>query len=122
MTLAVGDYVWRNRRYLYPPNWRAGAKALYRRFSRSGIFFAEDELGMCSLHPAKKIDRIVSLVKPRSVLDVGCGTGQALQDFKARGLDARGVEGSKLAIQRSSCHELIQLHDLRKPLQLDRNF
>ena len=122
MSWAAGEYVWRNRRYLYPPNWRAGAKALYRRFSGSGIFFTEDELGMCSLHPAKKIDCIVNLVKPSSVLDVGCGTGKALQDFEARGLDARGVEGSKLAIQHSPCRELIQQHDLRKPLRLARNF
>jgi SAM-dependent methyltransferase len=117
-----GHYIWRNRKYIYPSNWRAGAKALYRRWSGSGILFSDEDLGMSSMHPAKKINCILELVKPRSVLDVGCGTGQARMDFSQRGLDALGVEGSRRAITRAPCSELIRQHDLRHPLHLHRCF
>jgi len=77
---------------------------------------------MSSMHPAKKISCILELVGPRSILDVGCGTGQALMDFSQRGLDALGVEGSRRAIARAPCPELIRRHDLRHPLHLQRCF
>ena len=30
---------------------------------------------MASLHPVRKVDKAIELIKPRSVLDIGCGTG-----------------------------------------------
>jgi SAM-dependent methyltransferase len=120
---SAAQYFWRNKRYLYPPNWHAGAKALYRRLSKSSIFLADDiELGLCSLDPVKKIACLIELAKPRSVLDIGCGTGEAVKDFRSHGIEALGVEGSLSAIQRSSCREFIRQHDLRRPLHLDRRF
>jgi len=74
------------------------------------------------MHPARKIDRILALANPGSVLDVGCGTGQSLMHFKGRGLDVLGVEASKIAISNSACPGLIRRHDLRKPLHLHRSF
>ena len=56
------------------------------------------------------------------MLDVGCGTGQALMDVPQRGLDALGIEGSRRAITRAPYPELIRQHDLRHPLHLHRCF
>jgi SAM-dependent methyltransferase len=117
------QYFWRNKRYFYPPNWQAGAKALYRRLSKSSIFLADDvDNGLCSLDPEKKIACLINLTKPKSVLDIGCGTGEAVKNFRSHGIEAFGVEGSGSAIQRSSCREFIHQHDLRKPLRLGRTF
>jgi SAM-dependent methyltransferase len=116
------DYVRRNARYALPHYWRRGAKAIYRRFSRNGILFAEDELGMASLHPSLKTARIVELVHPGSVVDVGCGTGATLQQFMEMGVEAIGVEASRAAIRASSMRTSIVRHDLRRPLDLKRRF
>jgi SAM-dependent methyltransferase len=116
------DYVNRNARYALPRNWRRGAKAIYRRFSKSGILFAEDELGMASLHPSRKAARIIELVHPRSVIDVGCGTGATLRQFRETGIDAMGIEASRAAIRASKDRTFIVRHDLRRPLDLKRRF
>jgi 2-polyprenyl-3-methyl-5-hydroxy-6-metoxy-1,4-benzoquinol methylase len=118
----VLDYVTRNARYALPRNWRRGAKALYRRLTKSGILFADEELGMASLHPSRKVDLIVELVHPRSVVDVGCGTGASLRQFSEMGIAAIGVEASRAAIRASGCQPLITRHDLRHPLDLERRF
>jgi SAM-dependent methyltransferase len=116
------SYARRNMRYAWPSNWRAGAKAAYRRLSKSGVLFSTDDLGMASLSPNQKIDRILSLVQPRSVLDVGCGTGRTLLEMKCRGIAVIGVEASSAAIRASGCPDLIIRHDLRRPLVLNRRF
>jgi len=95
------DYIARNSRYALPSNWRAGAKAIYRRLSKSGILFAADELGMASLHPSRKVARVIELVRPRSVADVGCGTGSTLRQFVEAGIAAVGGEASRAAIRAS---------------------
>ena len=69
-------YIKRNARYALPWKWGAGAKALFRKFTGSGILFTKADVGMASLLPVKKVDLAVSLVRPRTVLDVGCGTGR----------------------------------------------
>lgn len=83
---------------------------------------SESELGMCSLHPVRKVDRIVELVNPKSVLDVGCGTGKTTVYLNQRGLDTVGVEASSVAIQNSDRPDLIHQHDLRVALDLKRSF
>jgi len=116
------DYIARNSRYALPNNWRAGAKAIYRRLSKSGILFAADELGMASLHPSSKVARIIELVRPRTVVDVGCGTGSTLRQFVEADIAAVGVEASRAAIRASDHPDLIRRHDLRRPLDLGRRF
>jgi len=111
-------YVGRNLHYLSPREWRAGAIAAYRRLSKSGVFLRESELGMCSLLPVRKIDRIVDLVKPRTILDVGCGTGKTTVYLHQRGLETLGVEASRIAIRSSERPDLILQHDLRFALDL----
>jgi hypothetical protein len=48
----------RNLHYLAPWEWRAGAIAAYSRFSKSGVFLRQSEMGMCSLLPVRKLDRM----------------------------------------------------------------
>jgi SAM-dependent methyltransferase len=116
------SYVGRNFHYLSPREWTAGAIAAYRRLSKSGVFLRESELGMCSLLPVQKVDRIVSLVKPRTILDVGCGTGRTTAYLHQRGFETLGVEASVIAIRSSERPDLIRKHDLRFSLDLKRFF
>ena len=117
-TLVVLGYIRRNLHYSAPNEWAAGWRALYRRLSKSSVFLSEGELGMCSMLPVKKIDAILALVRPKSVVDIGCGTGQATAYFSDRAIETVGIEGSAIAIRRSVCPELIQRHDLRTALDL----
>jgi len=116
------NYVVRNRRYALPRNWRIGAKAIYRRLSKSGILFAADELPMASQRPIRKVALINELVRPRTVVDVGCGTGISLRLFLETGVTAVGVEASRAAIRASQHSHLISRHDLRRPLDLGKQF
>jgi SAM-dependent methyltransferase len=116
------SYVGRNVHYLSPRKWTAGAIAAYRRLSKSGVFLRESELGMCSLLPVRKIDRIVSLVRPRTILDVGCGTGRTIVYLHERGFETLGVEASGIAIRSSERPDLINRHDLRCSLDLKQFF
>ncbi len=116
------DYVRRNFHYIRPSEWRAAAKALYRRFSKSGIFIAEDEMPLCSLFPERMLSKVIARFNPKSVLDVGCGTGRALEFFLSKGIDAVGIEGSVIARAKSLYPGRIIPCDLRKPVDLGRKF
>lgn len=96
--------------------------ARYRSRSASGIFFREDEMGMCSLLPEGILIATFEHIKPLTVLDVGCGTGQTLGWFLERGCEAIGIEASDLAIKKSGMRSRIRRLDLRKPVDLQREF
>jgi SAM-dependent methyltransferase len=67
---------------------------------------------------------LVELIAPRSVIDIGCGTGIWLAALRERGVeDIFGVDGpwvpqEQLAIPAT----LFRRHDLTKPLDLGRRF
>jgi SAM-dependent methyltransferase len=70
------------------------------------------------------VPRLLELVRPRSVVDVGCGTASWLRVFKEHGVDdVLGIDGDYVP---ASARELpphqFQAHDLAKPLRLDRRF
>ena len=70
------------------------------------------------------VPRLLELVRPRSVVDVGCGTGSWLRVFKEHGVDdVLGIDGDYVP---ASARELpphqFHAHDLTKPLRLDRRF
>ena len=77
---------------------------------------------MCSLQHPQKLQKTLELFNPSSVLDVGCGTGQSLDFFLDRGIDAVGVEGSSLAKAKARHPERIQLFNLNEELQSNRKF
>jgi len=61
-----------------------------------------------------------------SVLELGCGGGWFTEEFLRRGIDIIAVEGSAGGYQRTLSRgvppERVIQHDLRLPLQLNRNF
>lgn len=90
---------------------------------KNSIFSVEKELSMCSLQPKKMIDMIVEIYHPNSVLDLGCGSGKAIDYFLEKGVkEVYGVEGSKMAISHSKNPKLIKNYDLNHSLDLKKKF
>jgi SAM-dependent methyltransferase len=63
---------------------------------------------------ARIVDALVELRSPRSVVDVGCGTGFMLGRFAEHGLEVRVVEGSRAAIRRSGLEDRIVRANLER--------
>ena len=67
---------------------------------------------------------IMELVRPQSVIDVGCGVGTWLRAFQDRGIvdmlgvDGAWVEGTALRVSPDLFREI----DLTKPFRLPRGF
>ena len=95
------DYVRRNFHYIRPLEWQAAAKALYRRFSRSGIFISEDEMPLCSLFPEQMLSKVVARFNPKSVLDVGCGTGVVAVTAARAGARVMGLDLTPELLERA---------------------
>jgi SAM-dependent methyltransferase len=93
-----------------------------REISDNSIFIREEEMSMCSIFPKEILDLTIELFRPRSVLDVGCGTGISLDYFKNKGISVRGLEGSALAISKARNAPLIRQHDLNEPINLEERF
>jgi 2-polyprenyl-3-methyl-5-hydroxy-6-metoxy-1,4-benzoquinol methylase len=60
--------------------------------------------------------RLHELLAPRSAIDLGCGTGTILWELAQRGVDVRGVEGSRRAIERSPVADVIVRANLERRL------
>lgn len=93
-----------------------------REITENSIFVREEEMSMCSIFPKEILDLTIELFHPRSVLDVGCGTGVSLDYFKSKGITVRGLEGSALAISKARQPRLIRQHDLSEPIDLGETF
>lgn len=67
---------------------------------------------------------LIDYVKPKSVVDVGCGSGEWLSVFRELGIThLLGVDGAWAnAAQQYSRAAAFQEHDLRQPLHLNRSF
>ena len=89
---------------------------------KDSTFVEAEDLYMCSLFPEKVIDEILNEFHPKSILDIGCGTGVSLQYFLQKNIDAIGVENSRLAIRKSSVSEKIIRHNLKKKFNLNKKF
>jgi len=101
---------------------RFGRKNPPRDITENSIFTQEEEMSMCSIFPKEILDLTIELYHPRSVLDVGCGTGISLDYFKSKGISVRGLEGSPLAISKARHAPFIGQHDLHEPLNLGERF
>ncbi len=67
---------------------------------------------------------ILELVKPQSVVDVGCGPGRWLQAFQQQGVkDILGMDGAWVPLDKLHVpRENFQVTDLTKPLSTPRRF
>ena len=93
-----------------------------RVIGENSIFVREEEMSMCSIFPKEILDLTIALYHPRSVLDVGCGTGISLDYFLSKGISVRGLEGSVLAISKARNAPMIRQHDLNEPINLGERF
>lgn len=93
-----------------------------RPITDNSIFVLEEEMSMCSIFPKEILDLTIELFQPRTILDVGCGTGISLDYFTGKGMEVRGLEGSALAISKARYPTLIRQHDLNAPLDLGEKF
>lgn len=94
------------RRFRYSPSW-------FRSFRESASQSAEVVVPI-----------LMRLAEPTSVVDMGCGLGAWLNQFRIRGVDdVLGIDGEyvsrpDLLIEQTQ----FRPHDLRQPLQVDRRF
>jgi SAM-dependent methyltransferase len=91
--------------------------------TRDSIFHAPDELAMAGACPSAMLEVMLEIFRPKSILDVGQGTGQAIAFFTKKGMtDVLGVEGSAEAIAASPFPEKAMCWNLDRPLDLHRRF
>ena len=64
---------------------------VYRRLTGDGVFYREGELSMSSLSCPRILAATLELLRPKSVLDLGCGTGVSLDWFTTRERPEREV-------------------------------
>lgn len=66
---------------------------------------------------------IQRILKPTSVVDVGCATGDLVKGFIELGIEATGLEGSEAVAPYLVCDAKdILLHDLRRPIEDTRGW
>ncbi len=106
-------------------SWFAGGqpirRAVYMRMFKDSRFAAE-ELHMASLCPVNILDAVIARWRPKSFLDIGCGTGLAVQYVSQRGIECLGLEGSTAAIQLSPVKRQIQQANFNRPINLGWQF
>lgn len=90
--------------------------------TKDSTFQSPDTLWMCSLFPKQLLDTVITLLKPGSVLDVGCGTGISLSYFLQNNINALGIENSSIAIEASAVKDKIIKHNLNNELKLSKKF
>lgn len=86
-------------------------------------FFADHHPGAYS--SAKEVvPHVLELVRPESVIDVGCGVGSWLAVFREHGIrDVLGVDGAYVDLDLLQIpREQFLAHDLSQPLKLSRPF
>jgi 2-polyprenyl-3-methyl-5-hydroxy-6-metoxy-1,4-benzoquinol methylase len=65
---------------------------------------------------------LIERFAPKSVIDIGCGAGIYLAEFKKNHVAISGFDGSPAAIASSLVGDKIKQHDLCRPLKLSRHF
>jgi SAM-dependent methyltransferase len=90
----------------------------------SKVFFKREDNEWKIEYFKKIATHLTNLFKPKSVLDVGCGTGELLNGFIHNDVkDYFGVDGSVNAIDYGFIDkEYLLLHNLEEPLNLNRKF
>jgi SAM-dependent methyltransferase len=99
------------------------ARATHRGGSYTREFFVEQDI-IARRSAEVVVPLVLELVKPRSVVDVGCGAGSWLAAFATHGIeDVLGVESEAVPsdVLRVPASAVIR-RDLTHPLTLDRTF
>ncbi len=124
-----GGSVWKQCRktyvYFYTILYRIRSRTIriYKTYiSQDSIFFDDENLWMCGFAHRKKVELCKKIFNPGTIVDVGCGLGNTISEFRKHGIEAFGVEGSGLAISKSKESEHIHQADLNQPLNLGRKF
>ncbi len=65
---------------------------------------------------------LIKYFAPKSVVDIGCGAGIYLAEFRTFNIKILGFDGSPAAIAASLVGDKIKLHNLCQPLKLNRQF
>lgn len=98
-------------------------KRILMQLKKSSIISSENDLFTASSLPNKLIDKALETFQPQSILDLGCGTGQAVSYFLSQGItDIIGIEGSTVAIAKSKVSNYLMQFDLNQELNLGRKF
>ena len=86
-------------------------------------FFLSHERGS-EVSASRVVPELLSLIAPRSVIDIGCGLGTWTAEFQKRGIaDVIGIDGDY--VNRASLKiapELFLARDLTQPISMDRRF
>jgi SAM-dependent methyltransferase len=91
--------------------------------SLNGSFNDESLVGMASIDCPHLWQELLNQFQPQSILDVGCGTGRALDFFCDHGVRRTvGLEGSKLLKRHARCPEQILLTNLNRLKALREKF
>jgi SAM-dependent methyltransferase len=72
--------------------------------------------------PTALLEGTFGLIKPASVLDVGCGTGRSLDWFLEKEIKVYGLEGSRIGIKHARNPQYIKQTDLNHSVDLGRRF
>jgi len=85
--------------------------------------FFKDNINLTKSSAQSVVDLLLYYFHPASVLDIGCGPGVYLREFKNRGIRIQGVEGSgKVKNHLLVPQETVIIHDLRKSLELHEKY
>jgi SAM-dependent methyltransferase len=73
---------------------------------------------------ARMVPELLTIFRPRSVIDVGCGTGAWIAEFMKQGVtDVVGVDGDYVRTEQLKIHQQhFLVRDLLKPLMIGRTF
>ncbi|HEX5431354.1 MAG TPA: class I SAM-dependent methyltransferase [Bryobacteraceae bacterium] len=86
--------------------------------------FFEAQSGASYFAATEVLPLVFAIIKPNSVLDIGCGVGTWLAAAREQGAsDVLGVDGSWVSLRMLRIPpEQFLAHDLKKPLDLERRF
>jgi len=85
-------------------------------------FYAKGDPMKLTSYP-RFVEALIRLRSPRTVVDVGSGSGLMLAEFAKRGVDVTGIEGSRAAIARSGLGDRVMRANLERGVpDLGRHF
>jgi SAM-dependent methyltransferase len=92
----------------------------------NNIYFHTEDVHHNDLSPSEIVPVLYSIFKPKSVVDIGCGIGNFLREFKKNGVnEILGIDGpwtDLSEINKNIGKGNYVCHDLKSPLVLNKKF